>query len=69
MNDTPKMTVKELQTELLDPNIRGNEGLRLQADAKIREMSAAMNEFCDRVEAGEIRSRRTYGKFKEILGR
>lgn len=29
---------------------------------------AAMREFCDRVDKGEIRSKRTYAKFKEILG-
>lgn len=28
-----------------------------------------MQEFVDRVENGEVRSRRTYAKFKEILGR
>lgn len=29
----------------------------------------AMTRFCDRVEAGEVRSRRTYAEFCEILGR
>lgn len=28
---------------------------------------AAMQEFCDRVDRGEVRSKRTYAKFKEIL--
>lgn len=31
------------------------------------ELLDAMAEFCRRVEAGEIRSRRTYGKFKALL--
>lgn len=29
----------------------------------------AMQRFCDRVEAGEVRSQRTYAEFCEILGR
>lgn len=29
----------------------------------------AMQRFCDRVEAGEVRSRRTYAEFCDILGR
>lgn len=32
-------------------------------------MAEAMDRFCDRVEAGEIRSKRTYAEFCEILGR
>ena len=41
------------------------ENERLQADcATMRE---AMEEFCVRVEKGEIRSRRTYSKFMELL--
>jgi hypothetical protein len=31
------------------------------------EMYEAMNEFCERVEKGEVRSTKTYNKFKEIL--
>lgn len=31
--------------------------------------AVAMNRFCDRVERGEVRSRRTYAEFCEILGR
>ncbi len=37
--------------------------------ARAPAMAEAMSEFCDRVEAGEVRSRRTYAKFCEILGR
>jgi hypothetical protein len=36
---------------------------------KALDAVAAMDEFCDRVEAGEVRSSRTYLKFCEILGR
>lgn len=36
---------------------------------KFEEMHDAMNEFCDRVEVGEVRSRKTYAKFKAILER
>jgi len=33
----------------------------------MREMESAMVEFIKRVEVGEIRSKRTYSKFKKIL--
>lgn len=33
------------------------------------EMYQAMQEFCDRVEKGEVRSTKTYNKFKEILNK
>jgi hypothetical protein len=36
---------------------------------EIEALRKATGEFCDRVEAGEIRSRRTYAKFCELLGR
>lgn len=35
---------------------------------KMRSMRDAMQEFVDRVDKGEVRSKRTYAKFKEILG-
>lgn len=31
------------------------------------EMMEAMQEFCDRVDRGEVRSKRTYAKFKELI--
>jgi hypothetical protein len=31
------------------------------------DMYEAMQEFCDRVDRGEVRSKYTYGKFKEVL--
>lgn len=34
----------------------------------VDECRAAMQEFCDRVDKGEVRSKYTYAKFKEILG-
>ena len=40
-----------------------NAALIAQAPA----MYAAMQEFCDRVDRGEVRSRRTYEQFKSIL--
>jgi len=56
--------------------LEGLEELRTLATDTLEELKAemrpykdAMNEFCDRVEAGEIRSRHTYAKFKGILGR
>jgi len=33
----------------------------------IHEFRAAMEEFCTRVEAGEVRSSYTYNKFKKLL--
>ena len=35
---------------------------------RISELESALREFCQRVERGEIRSERTYRKFKELLG-
>lgn len=35
--------------------------------AQAPAMHAAMQEFCDRVERGEVRSRKTYEQFKSIL--
>lgn len=37
--------------------------------ARAPAMAQAMNEFCDRVERGEVRSKRTYATFCEILER
>jgi hypothetical protein len=39
-------------------------GLRI-----LRDTQTAITEFCERVERGEIRSKRTYAKFCELLGR
>lgn len=33
-----------------------------------RKLRALMREFCDRVERGEVKSVKTYAKFKEALG-
>lgn len=41
----------------------------LRATKSKTEMIEAISEFCDRVEAGEIRSRRTYAKFCWLLER
>lgn len=40
-----------------------------QLIAHAPEMLEAMQEFCERVERGEVRSRKTYAKFKDILTR
>lgn len=34
----------------------------------MRNMEAAMKTFVERVDAGEVRSKKTYKQFKEILG-
>lgn len=44
-------------------------GIRHALTDREQRMATAMNRFCDRVEAGEVRSRRTYAEFCEILGR
>lgn len=42
-------------------------GEALAIASKLRAMRDAMQEFCDRVDKGEVRSKRTYAKFKELL--
>ncbi len=58
---------------LKDGNFKFCEGLKLSAQKDLLKDSlachAAMNEFCDRVEKGEVHSRKTYAKFCKILGR
>lgn len=39
----------------------------LAEDNQKRRMREAMQEFCNRVDKGEVRSKRTYAKFKDIL--
>jgi hypothetical protein len=41
-------------------------GLRVNC---LQRAHDAMQRFCDRVEAGEVRSRRTYAEFCDLLGR
>ena len=36
--------------------------------SEILHLKNALREFCQRVERGEIKSERTYRKFKELLG-
>ncbi len=50
----------------LMPGCHHQEDLREQL---IQEMREAMQEFVDRVDRGEIRSKRTYQKFKKLLDR
>lgn len=42
-------------------------GEALAIASKLRAMRDAMVEFVERVDKGEVRSKRTYAKFKEIL--
>jgi len=39
------------------------------ANQRIGEYREAMQEFCDRVESGEVRSTYTYNKFKQLLNK
>ena len=52
----------------------GMSGFRNQEIEKIkeleeenRELKEAMQWFCNRADSGEVRSKRTYEKFKELL--
>jgi len=61
--------IAEIETNLEDYL----EGVTLAANLKpcfalMREMELAMKEFVDRVDAGEVRSSKTYNQFKQILG-
>jgi hypothetical protein len=38
-----------------------------ELEEKINKMKEAMRWFCERVEKGEVRSKRTYARFKQIL--
>lgn len=50
-----------------DPRVQGLLEANTALVLKNREIRAAMREFCDRVDKGEVRSKRTYAKFKELL--
>lgn len=50
-----------------DPRVQGLLEANTALVLKNREYRAAMQEFVDRVDAGEVRSKRTYAKFKELL--
>lgn len=55
-----KGTIKQVRVLTVDQT-KSNMG-------NLDECRAAMQEFVDRVERGEISSTKTYNKFKEILG-
>ena len=38
-------------------------------EERIKELEGYLSWFCERVEKGEVRSIRTYAKFKEVLGK
>ena len=38
-----------------------------EAAARIEQLEAALREFCDRVDRGEVKSVTTYAKFKSLL--
>jgi hypothetical protein len=38
-------------------------------ELRIRELIDAMNWFCERVEKGEVRSTKTYNRFKELISK
>lgn len=54
------MPLKEDEMNLLEQTIK-----TLQKENK--ELKEALNWFCNRVDAGEVRSKRTYERFKELL--
>lgn len=74
--DTRSPTVDAMLRVLEKPKANGNPAHYLAGISvaeshaiatKLRAMRDAMQEFVDRVDKGEVRSKRTYAKFKEIL--
>lgn len=53
----------EEEEQVADTIVQAN--FRLMSQSK--RMLAAMQNFCDRVEKGEVRSTKTYNEFKEII--
>lgn len=51
-----------------DPRVQGLLEANTALVLKNRDLKDAMREFVRRVDAGEVRSKRTYAKFKELLG-
>lgn len=51
-----------------DPRVQGLLEANTALVLKNRELKSGMQEFVDRVDRGEVRSKRTYAKFKELLG-
>jgi hypothetical protein len=41
----------------------------IKHELKIKELIESMKWFCERVEKGEVRSTRTYNRFKELISK
>lgn len=53
--------------EVIAQSLEGCSSANAALIAQAPNMYSAMQEFVDRVEAGEVRSKKTYAKFKSIL--
>lgn len=60
--------IEELESELnlFTTSVRKREAVLAKENAELR---ALVQEFCDRVDRGEVRSKTTYAKFKAALAR
>ena len=69
MGNSRPMTWDELVGEIrnLKQQLNAANEAKELAEAGLAEAVGALKEFVDRCERGEVRSRYTYGKFKEIL--
>jgi hypothetical protein len=62
--------MSDLVRRLRDPAFgteTSERNLMNQAADRIEQLEAALREFCDRVDRGEVRSVKTYAKFKALL--
>lgn len=50
-----------------DEGHEGENNAPYEAAVEIERLRAALREFCDRVDRGEVKSVRTYAKFKALL--
>lgn len=63
---THAFDISAVQSSIVD---RDTFKANAQLIAHAPEMLEAMQEFCDRVERGEVRSKKTYALFKDLLTR
>jgi hypothetical protein len=50
-------------------NLGESQNTEKRLTSKINELKEAMQEFVDRVDKGEVRSKYTYAKFKQLLNK
>lgn len=67
--DTNKMSIENLRaySKRIDTNAQTYFREWQKAESQNKELIKALQWFCDRVDNREIRSKKTYAKFKELL--